>query len=319
MKRITEGVRVYLREFMPGDGMELYALNADSEVLQFTGDSPFASTAEAEAFLQRYEDYRKYGIGRWAVIRKEDNAFLGWCGLKLHPAEGITEVGYRFFKKYWGQGYATEAAEASMDYGFFRLRLWRIYAHVHVDNVASLRVVEKLGMLHIKDFDYEGLPAKLFARVNPNYHLRLVDKSTVLEVRHPVLRSGRPPESAVFNGDELATTFHLGAYYESRLVGVATLMLTGRPGKQEDGVYQLRGMAIIDEYRGKGVGGALLNKAENEVVARGGDLIWMNAREKAVGFYKRAEYRTIGPLFDIPKIGPHFYMEKSLNSGKQAK
>lgn len=319
MKRITETPRIYLREFASGDEEHLYGLNADAEVLRFTGDVPFASVAEAGAFLAKYDAYKKYGIGRWAVIRKEDGIFLGWCGLKLHPEEGITEVGFRFYRKYWGNGYATEAAMASMDYGFSRLRLWRIYAHVHVDNVASLRVVAKLGMEYLKDFDYDGLPAKLFAKVNPRYQIRLVEAGDVPEVRHPVLRRGKPPESAIFEGDTLKTTFHMGAYFDRKLVGVVTLLLRNDSEEEATGVYQLRGMAIIAEFRGKGVGGELLRQAETEVVRRNGRRIWMNAREAAADFYKRFGYRQIGSLFEIPGVGPHYYMEKSLNSIKNSK
>lgn len=314
MKKIAETSRTFLREFQFSDRDHLYALNADPQVLKYTGDTPFSSVSEAAEFLTRYNEYRKYGRGRWAVVSKNNGDFLGWCGLKYHPDEGITEVGFRFFRKYWGQGYATESAGASLEYGFQSLRLPCIYAHSHVDNTASLRVIEKLGMTRVKDFDYDGMPARMFVRESPHYNIRLIDGAGVLELRHRVLRKGRPFEEAVFPGDELGSTFHYGAFFDGRLVGVVTLMLISRPGIKEEGAYQLRGMAVDDAFRGRGVGNQLLKRVEEEVLARNGQTIWMNAREGAVGFYKRAGYHLKGGMFEIPGVGPHFYMQKSLNS-----
>jgi len=83
--KIISTPRLLLREMTPEDAGNLYYLNLDPEVIRYTGDPPFDSILDAEIFLNRYDHYQKYGFGRWAVIRKLDNAFLGWCGLKYSP------------------------------------------------------------------------------------------------------------------------------------------------------------------------------------------------------------------------------------------
>ncbi len=84
MRKILESKRLELREFDISDAVNLYQLNLDSEVIKYTGDPPFNNIEEAERFLDNYNEYKKNGFGRWAVITKESNKFIGWCGLKLN-------------------------------------------------------------------------------------------------------------------------------------------------------------------------------------------------------------------------------------------
>lgn len=86
----------------------------------------------------------RFGHGRWMVARKETGEALGWCGLKNE--DGVIDLGYRFFRSAWGKGYATEAAQACIDYGFDKLNMPRITGRVLPDNIASCRVLEKVGM-----------------------------------------------------------------------------------------------------------------------------------------------------------------------------
>ena len=74
--------RLFMREFLPKDAQGLYLLNADQEVLKHTGDQPFASLAEANEFINTYNHYEIFGMGRWTVIHHSTEAFMGWCGLK---------------------------------------------------------------------------------------------------------------------------------------------------------------------------------------------------------------------------------------------
>jgi RimJ/RimL family protein N-acetyltransferase len=147
--------RLTLRQLTTDDAESFYLLNNDPEVLQFTGDKPFADVAAARVFLEGYDQYQKYGVGRWAVIRKEDSVFLGWCGLKYTPETNEYDIGFRFFKHYWNKGYATEAAKACLDYGFTVLGLNVIIGRAMKENTASIKVLEKIGMAFYKDFDFE--------------------------------------------------------------------------------------------------------------------------------------------------------------------
>ena len=141
-----ETERLLLRELTVGDAENFYLLNLDPEVIRYTGDVAFANIEAARQFLAGYDQYEKYGVGRLAVIRKEDEEFLGWSGLKYLADEDEYDIGYRFFRKYWNMGYVTESAKAALDYGFEKLNLRSIIGRAAPENLASIRVLEKLGL-----------------------------------------------------------------------------------------------------------------------------------------------------------------------------
>jgi ribosomal-protein-alanine N-acetyltransferase len=156
MIRILETKRLYLREFDAIDAEKICELNADPEVLLFSGDLPFASVEQAKEFLENYAEYKNNGYGRWAVILKSSDEFIGWCGLKYNE-EKCVDIGFRFFRTTWNKGYATEAARTTLDYGFKILKLEEIIGRASVDNKASIRVLEKLDMAFWKLSSYEGI------------------------------------------------------------------------------------------------------------------------------------------------------------------
>lgn len=155
MKPIIETNRCYLRELSVGDAPYFYDLNADAEVIKYTGDQAFGNVSEAKSFLENYNQYDLYGYGRWAVIDKNDGEFLGWCGLKYSPDLEEVDLGFRFFRKYWNQGFATETAKACIDYGFTHLQLNKIVGRAMERNVASIKVLEKTGMTFVGKFDFD--------------------------------------------------------------------------------------------------------------------------------------------------------------------
>ncbi|MEX1384553.1 GNAT family N-acetyltransferase, partial [Lutibacter sp.] len=109
MKKIIITERLYLRELNVTDYNYFYNLNLDIDVLKYTGDKPFKNLQGAKKFLKNYNHYKKYGCGRWAVIDKNNDVFLGWCGIKFTQSLNEYDIGFRFFKKYWGKGFATES------------------------------------------------------------------------------------------------------------------------------------------------------------------------------------------------------------------
>lgn len=159
---IFETKRLSLRELTTDDADHFYLLNQDPEVVKYTGDLPFGGVQEAIDFLSAYDQYERYGVGRWAVIRKTDHAFLGWCGLKFHPNSKVYDLGFRFYRKYWNQGYASEAALACLNYGFKELNLSEIIGHAMKANIASVKVLEKIGMQFHASSDFEGHEGVLF-------------------------------------------------------------------------------------------------------------------------------------------------------------
>ena len=167
MERIVETERLWLRELNPGDAESFYLLNLDPEVIKYTGDDPFINIEEAEKFLLNYDHYRKYGFGRWAVMRKTDNVFLGWCGLKYIEDIDEYDIGFRFFKKFWGQGYATESAKACLELGFKKFNLPVIIGRALKENRASIHVLQKIGLSFYKEADFEGKAGVIYRKFKP--------------------------------------------------------------------------------------------------------------------------------------------------------
>lgn len=137
-----------LRPFNADDAPTMFALNEDPEVLQYTGDKQFSNILTARTFFENYDQYGLYGVGRMTTILKETGEILGWCGLKYHPDTAEYDIGYRFFKKYWGKGYATESATAILGKGLTKPEITRIIARVRIENIASIHVLEKLGLTY---------------------------------------------------------------------------------------------------------------------------------------------------------------------------
>ena len=164
MKDILETERLKLREFNIADAKNLYQLNLEPEVIKYTGDLPFSRIGEAENFLENYKEYEKNGLGRWAVIKKESNKFIGWCGFKLNEEKYI-DIGFRFLKSEWNRGFATESAKASIEYGFEKLDLNLIIARTSVLNYPSQKVLKKIGMSYWKKQLCEGLGETLYYRI----------------------------------------------------------------------------------------------------------------------------------------------------------
>ena len=142
----------------------MYALNEDPEVIQYTGDSAFESLEAAQQFLQNYDAYAQSGMGRWAVVTKNNAEFIGWCGLKQH--QEYVDIGFRFFRKEWGKGYATESAKACLEYAFTELGLSEVVGRAATANVASVRVLEKLGMTYWKAAPCDGIMDAVYYRIS---------------------------------------------------------------------------------------------------------------------------------------------------------
>ncbi|KIO78483.1 GNAT family acetyltransferase [Pedobacter lusitanus] len=162
MKIFAETDRLILREILPSDKNGMYELDTDPLVHRYLGNQPVTTMEQVEEVIEFIrQQYLDNGTGRLAVVEKYKNEFIGWAGLKLvrgmyNNHSNYYEVGYRFIRKYWGMGYATEAARASLEYGFEGLQLNEIYAMAETENTASRHVLEKVGLRYIEKFDLEG-------------------------------------------------------------------------------------------------------------------------------------------------------------------
>jgi len=312
MERIIETERLYLREFMLKDASALFKMNSNPNVLQYTGDAPFKSTTATESFIKNYNHYESYNMGRWAVCGKKQGEFLGWCGLKYHPEEDYIDIGYRFSEKHWNKGFATEATKGVLSYAFNVLRIQDIYAYVDKRNHGSMKVAEKSGLTFLKEVLHEGNPTNIYHIKNELVNVKEITTEETISIRHQVLRQGKPIEACHFEGDNLATTFHLGLFYYSDLIGIVSYMNNSNNNFEDKNQYQLRGMAISQQFQGKRLGNVLLEKGMQLLKQQNVTLVWCNARESATNFYSKFGFSIAGKPFDIPHIGTHYVMQKSI-------
>jgi RimJ/RimL family protein N-acetyltransferase len=144
--------RLILRPFVPDDLDRLAVILSDPDVMRYLpGGSPRTREQTENTFKFTIAHWEQRGFGWWAVVNKANQELIGWCGLKLVETTGETEVLYMLARQHWGKGYATEAATASLRYGFEELGLDRIIAVAVPANIASRRVMEKMGM------QYQGI------------------------------------------------------------------------------------------------------------------------------------------------------------------
>lgn len=146
------------------------------------------------------------------------------------------------------------------------------------------------------------------------YFIKEILTSQTFPVRHSVLRKGMPIATCSFENDDLSTTFHYGCFKNETLVGVASLYQKTNPKFKTTTQFQLRGMAVLDEFQKQGIGEQLLLFIENQVKELHAEaIIWCHARGSAVGFYKKLNYSTIGNILVIKDIGNHYIMYKKVS------
>ena len=158
MKVILETERLLLREYVEDDAQAFFKLNSDPEVLRFVPDKQLLTVEQARQILLDHPiaDYRKYGFGRGACILKSTGEQIGFAGLKYLEELGEVDVAFRLTPAHWGQGLATEAALASVRFGFADLGLKRIIGLVMPENIASVRVLEKTGLRYADSVSFWG-------------------------------------------------------------------------------------------------------------------------------------------------------------------
>lgn len=159
MNIVFETPRLLLRQFATTDAHLIYRLNSNTKVLTYLHEPVLHSLDNAAAIIENIilPQYANQ-LGRWAIIEKANNEFLGWCGLKSRPELGEIDIGYRLLEEAWGRGVATEAALYSLQYGFNHLQLDSIVGRAHIENTASIRVLEKLGMQFVRQEMVDDCP-----------------------------------------------------------------------------------------------------------------------------------------------------------------
>ena len=154
--------RLILRPMEIKDFEGIYKLDSDPKVMKYLGGCKIKGKEEAKKVISLVQkQYAEVGVGRWTVIERKSGAFVGWSGLKYYTNEvcglkNFYEIGYRLLPAFWGKGYATESAQASLKYGFKTLGCKVLYSMADIENTASLKVLDKLNFKTIGILNYEG-------------------------------------------------------------------------------------------------------------------------------------------------------------------
>ncbi|WP_158264951.1 GNAT family N-acetyltransferase [Blastopirellula marina] len=158
---------MYLREWTPDDWLRFRPLATDPRVLRYIGDGkPWDDERIQRRITGLIELSAQRGWIIWPVIHRADSELIGFCGF----GDGFlpeVEIGWRLRPEYWGQGLATEAARAVLEYGFQRWNFPRIISVAQPANAASIRVMEKLGLEFDRRFDHKGIEVVCYAKSNP--------------------------------------------------------------------------------------------------------------------------------------------------------
>lgn len=174
MKNPIETERLLLREVVFSDVDGMFELDSNPNVHIYLGNKPVTTIEQSALYIENLQQqYKDFGTGRWAVILKETNEFIGWSGIKfitdeINNHKNFYEIGYRFIEKHWGKGYATEAGKAFIDHAFNEMKVEAVYAFADEGNDNSRKILEKLGLQFVNSFEYEGEMEVWYKIKNPN-------------------------------------------------------------------------------------------------------------------------------------------------------
>lgn len=160
---LFESERLLFRNLLESDADELFAMDSDPNVHKYLDFPAITEREEAlHAIKSIRAQYEKFGTGRLAVICKVDNNFIGWAGIKFDMEEmngkvNFYDLGYRFKKAYWGQGYGSEVAIILTNYAFDTLKIPLLTGSADVRHVASNRILEKVGMQLICTYEESNM------------------------------------------------------------------------------------------------------------------------------------------------------------------
>lgn len=164
---MIETPRLLLREFTEDDFPALQAIVSNPETMRFSDgvESEPAARARLAAFRRSYAER---GFGKWAVEVKQGGKIAGYCGFGVEEFDGRTELelGFRLLPEFWGRGFATEAALGCSRHAFDRLGFSRFWGFASPANVASLRVLGKIGMSLLGDRTFHGYPVVVYEKRN---------------------------------------------------------------------------------------------------------------------------------------------------------
>lgn len=180
MNLILETDRLILRELKPSDAEAFFAMDSNPNVHKYLWNKPVQKIEEINEIIESVrKQYDDNGIGRFAMISKETNEFIGWAGLKFNTEMvnnkvNFYDIGYRLDEKFWGKGYASEATIIWLKYAFETMNIKTMEAAAHSDNAASNRILQKIGMQKTETYLEDGVSWNWYQLENKNYNLGLI-------------------------------------------------------------------------------------------------------------------------------------------------
>ena len=149
--------RLLLTTWQPEDWTALQPIANDPEVMRYiTGGVPWSDEQIQQYVLRQVRVYTERGFCRWKIVEKSSGAVIGFCGVGFWRDAPDPEIGWWLARSHWGRGLATEAARAALDDAFNRIQLERVISVAMPSNIASIRIMEKLGLKYDAEFENEG-------------------------------------------------------------------------------------------------------------------------------------------------------------------
>ncbi|MDA8793508.1 GNAT family N-acetyltransferase [Bacteriovoracaceae bacterium] len=142
--------------------------------------------------------------------------------------------------------------------------------------------------------------------------IRRIEPEDTYAIRADVLRNNTLIKSPQFKGDHEESSFHLGGFHDGKLVSIASFYVRSNKKIEDPIQIQIRGMATIPEFRGKGLSQELIKTALPIVKMNQATCLWCNARTMAQGFYEKVGFNSLEDIYDIGGIGPHQLMKYSI-------
>ena len=173
-----ETQRLILRDIRDCDLEGMYELDSNPLVHKYLGNQPITNKTQAQTYIDSIKSqYIERGIGRFAVIEKASGDFIGWSGLKFNTGDqealgekrDFYDIGYRLIPRYWNKGYASESSIKMLDFGFRELQLDLITGAAETENIASNKILTKIGLQFREVFPYEGVQINWYELKRKDY------------------------------------------------------------------------------------------------------------------------------------------------------
>jgi RimJ/RimL family protein N-acetyltransferase len=171
MKTILETKRLQLREALLSDASFVFELMNSPKWIQFIGDRGIKTLQDAEEYIHKslLDSYSKNGFGLYIMVLKQTNEKLGLCGLINRPGLDHPDIGFALLAKFERKGYTFEAATNTLKFAKEDLKLTKVLAITHSDNIASQNLLEKIGLtkekeIRLKGFDKDTLLFSIYLK-----------------------------------------------------------------------------------------------------------------------------------------------------------